>query len=57
MGGGESKTSQIQEFFTDSLTKIVNSEMNEESYRIEQSGITNQVIDGLVIKPFDGCPF
>lgn len=57
MGGGNSKTSQVQEYLTDIVTNIVNDELTEESSNLSQTGYTNQIMTNVVFKPWDGCPW
>lgn len=57
MGGGTSKTTQVQTYLTDSITNIVNDELTQESTTLSQSGYTNQIIRNVVFKPYDGCPW
>lgn len=57
MGGGTSKTTQVQTYLTDSLTEIVNEELTEEYTSLVQSGVTNQLIQDVAFLPWDGCPW
>lgn len=57
MGGGTSKTTQVQTYLTDSITNIVNDEITTESTTLNQTGYTNQIIKDVVFQPWDGCPW
>lgn len=57
MGGGTSKSNQVQEYLVDNVTKVVNEQITEESASLTQAGVTNQLIANVVFKPWDGCPW
>lgn len=57
MGGGKSKTSQVQEYLSESLTNVVDEQITEESTNLSQAGYTNQLITNVTFKPWDGCPW